>query len=881
MVPAGWLQRVGNHTREGGTVWVLMDAQAYGRVRARANNIVLAKGDKLLACRLFFGDSLALAEQGLPPGIILMLRLMWECSMFFLLIFGAQYLLQHDNVDRNAIRSQCRLDAAEAAADNSCGYSGLAVSSSAPLLNGLGLLAYGACEEYVASEGGSDKLSYFGQFVRTDQAAYCAVSGLDARPLTYWFADLVLVLLLLWRLQSLERIVKDRADAFAWTTADYAVMLTGLDHNVTLVVADAALRQDLQAMGYGPTDIDHIEFGLKVGNEAAAREALREARRRLAEVERGAGKEPKATAAATAATAAAQAATSTSAGGGGGGALSNEAFDVAACEARVAALTAQPQLTTGHAFVVFRLEAHRNELVRIVRGAGGATAEAGGASGGEGGGSHAPFVSPLFFRSASVSQGRGVSASIGPEPSDVCWENLEVSHAVRAAKRAETIRGTVLLLLGSGLLLVGIQWAKRTFTNDFAIGAAVSDGAWVSQLVADPSVAVCLFAALVIALVAARVRGTVSGWNEAERHETRGESEAGLLWKLCGAFAANNVVMPVAVSLAQSAISSGEILSQAIYERTNLLTMAVVIISIQRVTADLPRALQALSLMRRHLQAPLCASSESQLESLWRPPGMRIALQTAQLYWLVACALLYAPLAPFFYGLAGAYCLFSFGCTKFGVVFWYVRPPALTTQLGSMFRRMVWLLLPPHLLLKLLVRLAAEPTSGAPYSLAYYLVAHLICLLALAAMRTRDVGSRGGGGGYGGHGGHGGHGGLGGLGGVCRLLSSLLSDVTASANETFEYQQLDALDTEGIPYADVPTVKGYPIDSYCNPFRRDGATAHRWQPAGFFGAPPPPAGAVERGSEMLDQNTAALSSSLPFEDLPAPPLDSLAESGLL
>ena len=50
---------------------------------------------------------------------------------------------------------------------------------------------------------------------------------------------------------------------------------------------------------------------------------------------------------------------------------------------------------------------------------------------------------------------------------------------------------------------------------------------------------------------------------------------------------------------------------------------------------------------------------------------MRVLLPTAQFFWLVACAVLYGPMAPYFYGLAAAYLFFSFGCTKFGVVYWY------------------------------------------------------------------------------------------------------------------------------------------------------------------------------------------------------------------
>ena len=91
------------------------------------------------------------------------------------------------------------------------------------------------------------------------------------------------------------------------------------------------------------------------------------------------------------------------------------------------------------------------------------------------------------------------------------------------------------------------------------------------------------------------------------------------------------------------------------------------------------------------------------------------------------------------------------------------------------------------------------------------------------------------------------------------------------------YRPLAAHGTGDVRYEEVPRLKGYPIDAYRNPLRREDGVPRRWEPPGFFGAAAPPPGAVERSTETLDHNTAAFSSSLPFEDLPTTPLDSLAE----
>lgn len=161
---------------------------------------------------------------------------------------------------------------------------------------------------------------------------------------------------------------------------------------------------------------------------------------------------------------------------------------VTAREARLAALLREPQRTTGHAFVVLQLETDRNRLLQEIR------------AGGQGAGGAA-----LFPRAASAASGRGVVGMMAPEPSNVCWQNLEVTDDERRSRFRATLRNTLLLLLASGGLLVLIQWAKRTFTTDFAVGDALGKGEWASQFRADPSVAICLLAALLIAVVAAKV----------------------------------------------------------------------------------------------------------------------------------------------------------------------------------------------------------------------------------------------------------------------------------------------------------------------------------------------------------------------------------------
>ena len=660
-----------------------------------------------------------------------------------------------------------------------CGYTGLPIASSAPPISGASLFAYGACEEYSTVADLHGSLDYFGRFVQTEGATFCADGGLTLANVLYWFADLLIILGFMWRLGRMERQVAARADEYALTTSDYAVMLRGLKRGMPLEEARKALQLDLEGLGYSRKRVDHIEFGICIIDELAVRSALVAKRAKLTALTAEAG------------------ADSVKPG------VETAKNEVKQAEAELAGHLQRPQLSSGHAFVVFQLEEERNKLINHFRQ------------------SH----DGLRHSADSASY---VVASVGPEPSNVIWENLEVTAEVRAQRWWESTRATVWVLSLSGVFLVLIQFAKRTFTTDYSLGQ-IGD---TSQL-GDPSVVIALVAALIIAITACLVRRTVSAMVTREAHETQSQFEAGLMWKLCGAFASNNVVMPIAVSCVQSLLSHGGVVGQPFYERTGSILFAIVLMTIQRFTADLPRALQCVSLVKRHIMA---RASTANLESLWDPPSMRIALAYAQLFWLFACAILYGPLSSFFYGLASVFTLFSFGCTKFGVVYWYKRPPAITTELGGMFRILVVMLLPLQLLIKLFVRRAAEP-NFAPHSFAFFATGIGMCVVAFRATR----------GGFG--------------------ASSSHSD----------YEMLTELDTRGVRYEDAARASGFPIDHYDNPYRRGPRLRER---KGYFGEVPPPASFVATSAETLEQNSAALTASLPYESLPAPPLEDIFGSAV-
>ena len=721
-----------------------------------ASKKTLIEGDVLKGFKAMYSPTQRLEVLGLAPAVIFFLRCMLESCIAFALILVVQWPLHVDIVQRTEVRNECRSALAAFPQQPTpdpppeslrrCGYAGHSIALDLKPIGSLSQYCYLGCEEFTVEDwGGAPWLANFeGTTVDTNEAEYCASGGINTLTLLYWYGDLVIVILYLMRMLHLESAVELEADKGQWTTADYAVMLRGLDRGVPLQVAALALMSDLMRLGFDENRVHHLEFGLlPKPPDADALEGLSE-------------------------------------------------------------------LTSGQAFIVFQYETDRNRMLEQHKG------------------------QLQFELAARQNKGNGVMAVAGPEPSNVLWENLHVLPKERRKRFWMTQRAIGCTLVVSSIMLVTIQFLKRTYTKDFAVGGT-EDAAFLStgyfmQLL-DRNVQIALVAALAIAVVAWKVRDTIRAFHSREGHETRGEFEAGLLAKLSGAFTCNNVIMPIVVSMAQCFISEQSPVGQNFYERTAFPTMAVVIMSIQRITADLPRALQLVSVFKRCKTRCEKPKDEADAVAHWDPPGMALSLQMAQFYWLFACALLYGPFGPFYYALAAIYAFWSFLCTKFGVTFWYKRMPAIPTQLGRVLRQLVVALLPFQLLLKLAVRWAAEPQQP--------LSAHLLLFSVGAVIVTLVISSP--------------------------LARGGLDPATSGGNG---YQQISELDTHGITYGRVEELRGYPIDCYINPFRRTETRYSVQTRRGFFGEPAPTEpNTLDRSSETIDHNVGVISTAFPFEAL--------------
>ena len=442
-------------------------------------------------------------EFGVPLAVSLHLRFQLLCAVMLAVLALIALPDVTDNEARSRKRDYCRQlahavggdsqsSAGGAAALNGSAvgsalaavaacYDGRAVRTEGPILmsSWWRALSVGACMEFVANATtlapspclpGSRVLfgarcvgtDFHQVFVPTPGAPYCLGDSIW-RTWVSPFAQVGLFLLFLVYVQRLARRVALGAARAHITAANYGAMIDGLargrsaDTSVDGVGQESVLVEDLGALGFQPDEIDHIEVGfdcrVELGLQARlerlkVRESEIEAkltlRRKLGDQARRKLKEEHAEAWAA----------------------------MAAAQRQLQEIRRHPQLTTGHAFVCFKLEKRRDDLlrrfarptlwqrpyaftIRQLVGEGRLAMWLGGSSG--------PDLPTLRTAERGSAPWRGLTADVAPEPRDIYWENL-ASEGKRAILLTNVISG-LLILLGV-VLSLGTKSLEAVFSRD-------------------------------------------------------------------------------------------------------------------------------------------------------------------------------------------------------------------------------------------------------------------------------------------------------------------------------------------------------------------------------------------------------------------------------
>lgn len=704
-------------------------------------------------------------EYGVPVAFILLLRFHTRCALAFALLCLVAIPDMMDNQRRSYARDECRIlmrnmssgglmrnvssggaagggvgGGASSTWMHDCGYAGLPVMPLAAVSRVSSQsargLSIGACMEYheratVITPNpclpGWDAL--FGLpckgsrqdtfFVYTPDASYCMGDGLWRTSISPTIQVAILFLFVLYLARFSHRVVL-RANTDQITAANYGAMITGLqrgepaDTSVRGDGQEKLLLDDLATLGFRADEIDHIEIGRDCRKEIKLQERLEQIKVRESEIHAKKNLRKR---------------LSVRQRGRFDAEHAQAWADMAAAQRDLQEIRRHPQNTTGHAFVCFRLEARRDDLLNLFERPSFLHAPVSFSlralfgercmewcMGGKGG---APDMPELKTVAKASAPWRGMTVDIAPEPRDIYWENLVLDG--RWARQITNLSTALLIVLGVLLSLA------TTIVRDVLLS---SDGGIMDGYDLTKEYGLPLLSTAIISLVNTLLRTVVAFLTKFEMHNTYVAFERAVFRKLTVGYVLNTTILPLAVGLLPIGITP------AWYEEGGIAQQSQTLILASGVGFCIFQALPPLVFLNRYVLGRY-ALSQPQLDRLWAAPSLNFAETYASVTKSLALCLIYAPLWPPAYGLTAVLLLFSYFCYRYAVRHWYARPPPLNETLFDELRLVLLGLLMAHIVVLHVVEAYARGASFAHFQMGRFAIMLAVCSLGVVAISPK------------------------------------------------------------------------------------------------------------------------------------------------
>ena len=541
-----------------------------------------------------------------------------------------------------------------------------------------------------------------------------------AQIVSYWLDVIVFLVLLAFVTREFYK-TKQRATKFDknnTTTSDFAVLLEGLDRAVEVDDKEKGLSKklegDLEQMGFKlGEEVYSIEMACvckkakekmsKLAKLHTERQELQAVRKAHHHEKNGAStRRIKGLAAwMTAALEDQQ--------------LQEEIHDA---ELRVVNLVNAPQMSTGHAFIIFNEELKRNEFIKRIKKPSFSERILFSVMKCLGGNrivklekachlhkladrtekfysSHLERSTqkrlPHFESCKDVNQ---LKVEVAPEPSDIFWENLEMTKESRL--RWNVLNFTILTVLTvfSFFLLVSVSVAADAFKQQV-------QQTYEDSVVVTAQTTAYGFAASSVTVVTNALTSVISVQLSKKAGPTSQTGfQRSIFTMLATFYLINTSITPFFAQTLQSyrsghmnlngrniegsATSTGQsnVIYQNWYDSGGVVNSMLFTLLSSTVSFVVSQMFPVKAVFKRHVLS-LRATSQHKLNDLYEPPEMHVGKNYAKLVKVVSLVIIYGPLYPLLYLVAVGYLFVSFYASRFGIAHWFARPSFMTERVAE------------------------------------------------------------------------------------------------------------------------------------------------------------------------------------------------------
>jgi ADP-ribose pyrophosphatase len=403
-------------------------------------------------------------------------------------------------------------------------------------------------------------------------------------------------------------------------------------------------------------------------------------------------------------------------------------------EVKVSELVKAQDLSTGHAFIIFNEEAKRNEFIKrvkkplfseqilfsVMKILGGErivkvqkacrldklasrTEKFLSHSGPE------MYSQKRLLHFESCTRIKNLKIEIAPEPSDIFWENLEMTKQKRLTWNIINlgVMGTMIVL--SFFLLIYVSVFADTLKSNFEDGESADET--TSPFKEDNVVIMAQttalgFAASSVTVVTNALISVVALRLSKKAGPTSQTGFQRSIFTMLATFYLLNTSItpffagmfisyrsghmtfsPKARNFRSSAVSTGQsnVIFQVWFDSGGVVNNMLFTLLSSTFSFAFSQMFPVMAVAKRHVLS-LRATSQHKLNDLYRPPVMHVGKNYAKLVKAISLVIIYGPLFPLLYLVAAAYLVVSFYAARVGIAYWFARPSFMTERVMERMR---------------------------------------------------------------------------------------------------------------------------------------------------------------------------------------------------